>query len=203
MTTRPLAPALGRLAAPPSPAEFDDLRLALLDALVRIDGVDAIDEEWPRAWQEAMAAIRDRVIDGATAELEAAGRRSRYPGSRLAGALPDAQARERLLNRLLAEGIPVERLAGGPVDAEGIRRRGAALELAWDGAVAVAGGEAARWRALATRVAEWRRPWRPLIIAGAVVTSLGVAVALVLGGYLPAPAWFRGIVDRFWEVPWP
>jgi hypothetical protein len=52
-------------------------------------------------------------------------------------------------------------------------------------------------------VAEWRRPWRPVVIAGSVLSLAAVIVASWLGGQLPAPQWFDPVAAWFWELPWP
>jgi hypothetical protein len=199
MITRPLAPALGHLADPPSSAPFDDIRLVMLEELLVAPG----DQGWLMAWECAATAIRDRVVASAREEMLAAGRRSRYPTQQLASMLPSDEAADGLLHRLLAEGMPLERLEGSSLDAAGWRGRGAAIEVAWDGAVRIGVAERGRWRGAAAGVAGWRRPWRPLVIAGSALVLAATLLAAVLGGFLPAPRWFAPVVDAFWEVPWP
>jgi hypothetical protein len=125
------------------------------------------------------------------------------PSAALAELQPSAEAAERLLQRLLAEGMPLEVLEPAAVDAATDRRRGAALEAAWEGAVGVATAEAARYRQVAERTLAWRRPWRPLVMAGAAITIVALVIAAMIGGLVPAPDWFVPVIDWFWSWPWP
>lgn len=151
----------------------------------------------------AAMALRDAVTSEARTRLERAAVESRYPADLLRAELPDAAAADRLLQRLLAEGMPLEQLEGEVASPELTRRRGAALESAWEAAVQIANAESARYRALAARIAAWRRPWRRLAIAAGVATVLALVVAAWIGGYLQAPGWFTPVVDWFWGLPWP
>lgn len=200
----PIATALGRLAAPPGAAPWEQIRLDLLDTLVRAKAGDAPPPTaWADAWQAAATRLRDAVLDDAVASLTAAARHSRYPAKRLALLLPDTEQADILLQRLLAEAMALEALAAAGESAEINRARGAAIEGAWEGAARLATSERIRWRAAADRVAEWRRPWRPLVIAGMVLLCVTLVVAAWLGGQLPAPQWFDPVGEWFWELPWP
>ncbi|MDX2206807.1 MAG: hypothetical protein SFU57_04120 [Gemmatimonadales bacterium] len=200
----PIATVLGRLAAPPSAAPWEQIRLDLLDALVRAKAGEAPPPAaWTDAWQIAATELRDQVLDDAVAALNAAARHSRYPAKRLALLLPDSEQADILLQRLLAEAITLEGLAAAGESAEVNRARGTAIETAWEGAARIATSERLRWRAAANRVAEWRRPWRPVVIAGSVLSLAAVIVASWLGGQLPAPQWFDPVAAWFWELPWP
>ncbi len=200
----PLAPALGRLAAPPRDGAFEQIRLALVDTLVAAHGEGQLDGgAWLAAWHGAVTAIRDQVVADARARLARAAARSRCPDGRLQALLPDDDAADRLLQRLLAEGIPLEELESEPVTAESTRRRGAALEAAWDAAAELATRVAAEHRLAAERVLAWRWPWRPLVIAASLVVLLASIVAAMLGGLLPSPERFEPVIDWFWRLPWP
>jgi hypothetical protein len=199
----PLAPALGRLAAPPTARPWEAIRLELLDAVVTAGaGGGMTPEACEAAWATAAAALATAVEGDARATLEAAAARSRYPARRLAPLLPDAEQHDILLQRLLAAAIPLERLAAAPATDATLRARGAALEGAWDEAVRIAQAESARWRGVASQVAAWRRPWTPVIAAGSVVLLLTVVVSTWLGGQLDAPGWFAPIATWFWGLPW-
>lgn len=197
-----LATTLGRLAAPPAAQPFDAIRLDLLDQLVTGHSHAPGHDAWAGAWERAATALRDAVIADARAGLHAAALHSRYPARKLAAIGPDPEAAEALRHRLLAEGMRLETFEGQPADAPTDRRRGAALEEAWGGAVRIALTEALRWRSAAGRIAAWRRPMRPFW----ALTALGLAVSIVvagwLGGQLPAPAWFRPLHDAWWSLPW-
>lgn len=201
--TNPLDAALGRLGAPPSPAPFDEIRLAMIDTLLVERRTGAGHEPWQRAWHRAATLIRDTVLEDARASLRAAAAHSRYPSRRIAALDPDDETAEILRNRLLAAGMPLEQFEGAPADAETDRRRGAALEQSWDGAVQVAVADAARWRSIAAEVASWRRPMRPFWMV--VIAALGITavIAAWLGGQLDAPAWFAPVRDWWWGLPWP
>lgn len=200
----PLAASLGRLGAPPRRTAWEPIRLAMVDRLVEAHAAGRLDgAAWLAAWHEAAAAMRDEVVRDAQARLERAAVHSRLPGERLRELLPDDRAADRLLQQLLAEGIALEQLEPEPESAATTRRRGAALEAAWEAATAVADQEAARHRLEAERVLAWRRPWRPLVIVATVAGLVALTVAAMIGGYLRAPGWFEPVVEAFWRLPWP
>lgn len=202
--TAPLSADLGRLALPPRAAPFEAERIALLDHLIQ---AEARGELTPAAWEaalaERLAAVRDQVLATGTAAVRAGAARSRYPESLLRERLPSAEAGDALLHRLLACAMPVEALAEQGDDPAARRARGAALEGAWEAAMAVAAAEGAALERRGVEVAAWIRPVRPRI---AVVLALALLLALTsawLGGQLPAPPWFAPIHTAFWSLPWP
>ena len=200
----PLAPALGRLGAPPADSPWDAIRLDMVHALVTAHADGALDgPAWLAAWAAAVARLRDQVLGDAASRLHHAAMRSRMPANRLEPQLPDAVEADRLLQRLLAEAVALEALEEGGDDPALQRRRGAALEQAWDAAVNLARTESGRYRQRAARIAEWRRPWTPLVLAGGIGGCLALLAAAMIAGVLPAPAWFRPVVDAFWSLPWP
>lgn len=204
MNTSPVAPALGRLAAPPRGRPHDPTRLALVDQIVALNSRERLDgDAWLAAWEQAARALRDHVIAEAEARIDRAAARSRYPAGRLAEARPDADAADSLLNRLLAEGAALERMAGPERDDALTRMRGAELEAAWGAAVRLADAELMHWTGVARDIENWRRPWRPFVIIAAVLLSLAVVIAALLGGLVPAPGWFTPVSDWFWSLPWP
>ena len=199
-----LAPALGRLAHPARQAPFEVIRLALVDTLVSARAGGQLDGgAWLAAWQRAMEAIRDEVMSEATGTIDAAARRSRFPAARLAQLRPDPEAAEILLNRLLAEGEPLERLDGAASDDAMTRARGAVLQAGWDAAIRIAVAERGHWAGVARDIEQWRRPWRPLVIAGLLTLAIVTVLAAMLGGVIPAPTWFQPVTDWFWGLPWP
>jgi hypothetical protein len=135
--------------------------------------------------------------------LREAATESRYPARRLTALLPDAETADALLHRLLAEGMPLERFEGLPDDDPTRRARALALEAAWEGAVVVAGSEAARWRGRAAVVRGWQRSRRPLWVASGVLLTVTIVLAGWLGGEIPAPEWFRPVAEFWWSLPWP
>lgn len=204
MSAAPVAPALGRLAAAPRGRLHDPTRLQLVDRIVAANTARQLDgSEWLAAWQAAAAALRDQVIAEADARLAAAAVRSRYPSAKLAAARPGPEAAASLLHRLLAEGVMLERMAGPENDASITRARGAALEAGWGAAVRLADAELAHWSGVARDIEQWRRPWRPFVVVASCIVLVVAVFAAMVGGLLPAPAWFAPVTDWFWSLPWP
>ena len=202
--TPDLAADLGRLADPVGSTPFDDVRFALLDALITAKGAGQLEHAvWQDAYEGAARSLRIRVIGDAEAALRSAADHSRFPARRLEALVPDAEVADALLQRLLAQGMPLERLEGAPDDTDTRRARALAVSAAWEGAASVSVADAARWRAVADEVAAWRRPMRPFWIAVGVLGVMALVVAAWLGGQLPAPAWFAPVRDAFWRLPWP
>ncbi len=197
-----LATTLGRIAAPPAAHPYEAIRLDLLDQLVTRHAHAPGHDAWAGAWDQAATALRDSVIADARARLHAAALHSRYPARNLAAIEPDPEAAEALRHRLLAEGMRLETFEGQPVDAQIDRRRGAALEEAWGGAVRIALTESLRWRSAAARIAAWRRPMRAFWALAALALAVSILVAGWLGGQVPAPGWFRPLHDAWWSLPW-
>lgn len=194
---------LGRLAMPPVARPWEAIRLDLLDTLVTRRTEAGLPQHLcTTAWATAAAALASAVVEEAGRAITAAAAHARYPDRRLAPLLPDAEQHDMLLQRLLAAAIPLERLADAPETTATHRARGAALEAAWDEAIRIAQTETVRWRGVAARVAAWRRPWTPVIIAGGVVVLLALIIAAWLGGQLDAPEWFTPIATWFWGLPW-
>lgn len=159
-------------------------------------------QAWEETFGAAVRSVRLRVLADAEQMLRAAAAHSRYSARRLQAVLPNAEAADILLNRLLAEGMPLERFEGLGDDPVSRRARGAALESAWDGVVRVAAAETARWRAVANQVTAWRRPTAPLWGLSIGLLLVVLLVAAWLSGEFPAPGWFRPINDLWWRM-WP
>jgi hypothetical protein len=110
--------------------------------------------------------------------------------------------------RLSAAGIRFEAasarmLPGAGEWDEQFRRAVGALEEAWSGLVAVAREELGTWESRIAEVRQWQRPWARLVVAGVTALILAALAGLVLGGYLPAPAWFRPVAEWVWSLGWP
>jgi hypothetical protein len=203
-TSAPLAADLGRIAAAGVASPYDDVRLALLDALLVAKRDSQLDHEiWQAAFEHAARSLRMRVLEKAERELRAAAAISRYPSGRLATLLPDAEGADALLHRLLAEGMPLERFEG-LADTDATRHdRALAIEAAWEGAVTVAALESSRWSARGQEISAWQRSRRPLWIASGVILTVAIILAAWLGGQLPAPDWFAPVARFWWSLPWP
>ncbi len=195
---------MGRLADPAGSGAYDDVRLALLDALVTAKGAGRLEHAaWQEAFEGAARSLRMRVVGDAEAALHAAAAHSRFPATRLRRLLPDAEAADALLQRLLAEGMPLEQLERANADSSAHRTRALAIAAGWEAGVRVARSDAARWRALADEVARWRRPMGRFWAGSVVVALLALLLAAWLGGQLPSPHWFAPVRDAFWRLPWP
>ena len=201
--TAPLAAELGRLASPAQAGPFDDVRLALLDAIIAAKAEGRMDQQaWEDAFGGAVRSMRLRVLADAEQMVRSAAAHSRYPARRLQALLPNAELADSLLNRLTAEAMPLERFAGLGDDPVSRRARAAALEQAWEGAVGVASTETARWRTLAMQVAAWRRPTGMLWTLSILIVLVALVLAAWLSGTIASPRWFRPINDMWWRL-WP
>ena len=201
--TTPIAPDLGRLAAPARPVPYDDVRLALLDAIVAAKAAGHLDQQaWEDALGGALRSLRLRVMAEADQMVRTAAAHSRYPSRRLQALLPDAEVADALLNRLSAEAMPLERHEGSGDDPVSRRARGAAIEMAWEGAVRVAGAETARWRTIAMEVAAWRRPTGVLWTLSFALLLATLIVAGWLSGAIASPGWFHPTNTLWWRL-WP
>jgi hypothetical protein len=197
----PLGPALGRLARPPQGSADDGLRLTLVDRLIQSEPLGGGD--WVRIWRETATEWAGAVLEEASDSLRRAATRSRLPGARLAALLPDPESHHVLVERICAEAMALEDLAGEPFGAATTRRRGATLAAAWEGAAALVAAERARWRERADTIGAWRRPWRPLVVTALMLLSAAALAALWIGGWVPTPSWFQPVVSAFWDLPWP
>jgi len=182
---------------------FDEVRLSLLDAVIAAKAAGRLDQlAWEEAFGGAARSLRMRVLADAEQMLRAAAAHSRFPARKLQALLPNADAADSLLNRLLAEAMPLERFEGLGDDPVSRRARGAALDAAWEGAVRVANGETARWRASALQVEAWRRSTTPLWVGTVGFLMVALLVAGWLSGDIPSPRWFHPINDFWWRL-WP
>jgi hypothetical protein len=157
---------------------------------------------WEAAFAAAARSLRVRVLGESEQSLRAAAAHSRYPTRRLQARLPDEAAAEKLLNQLLAAGIPLERLDGLADDPVSRRARAAALDSAWEHAVAVAIAETARWRGISATIALWRRPTLAVWLVSMLLFGTAVVLACWLSGVVPSPNWFHPINDFWWRL-WP
>jgi len=166
---------------------------------------------WLAAWEAAVRQAAARVTAALDGEIERAARRVR---------MPPRQRRRRLLTGSEKRAIAARLAAGGEafvaaldaLDRAGLLVRDAGvlektLHAEWQDALRAAARRLeAAWLALETAVAEERRRWavetdaiarwRPSlwpVIVGLTPLAAGLIwLGLVLGGYLPAPAWLAG-----------
>lgn len=227
MSLPELGPLLGSLTSPAVPdgaaPDLDRVRLAMVTALFehgaaarqlfqqgdtegarRRIGAAAWIEIWDDTAKRSAALLMKQVEQ----DLRDAAMRSRYPKQRLARELPSAEDRAVLAARLSAAGLGLEAAAPLLDDPDAawdpaVRRVAGELEQAWQRLLETAQTERSRWSARARSVAQWKRPWWPLLVGTGIALSLGVWTGLVLGGYLPVPGWFLPVAEWFWSLPWP
>jgi hypothetical protein len=171
--------------------------------------LDAVSRRaWLSAWEGAVRRASDHVTAALDGEIERAARRVRMPRGRRRRRLLTGPEKRAIAARLAAGG---ETLVAA-VDAldttaarvreasvldkgahaewqEGLRTAARRLEAAWLALETQVADEERRWAAEIDVVARWRPSLWPLV---ALWTPLAVALVwlgLVLGGYLPAPAW--------------
>jgi hypothetical protein len=220
-----LGSLLGGLISPPgekSPVEasFESVRLDLLTALFDRAGaarelLRTGDEPgarsalggplWLEAWEQAVTAAARAVSAEIERRIREAAAETRFPPKRIAARLPDAEERRVLAARLSAAGIGLEaaiELLSEPSRpwTETLRRVAGELEAAWDQLLITARTELERWEPRATAVRGWRRSWRPLTIAAAILLPLATWMGLILGGYLHAPGWLRPFTNWVWNL---
>src|SRR5947209_4567116 len=171
--------------------------------------LDAVSRRaWLGAWETAVRRAGERVTAALGGEIERAARRVRMPRRLLRRRLLTGPEKRAIAARLAAGGEPLV-AALDALDAVATRVREAsvldkAAHAEWQEALRTAARRLeAAWLALETQVADEHRRWADEIDAVArwrpslwplvtLWTPLGVALVwlgLVLGGYLPAPAW--------------
>lgn len=228
-----LGPSLGKLVSgTPRPAHWvplDEIRYRLVGRIIEGAGearrLAASDERaatvaalgravWQEAWDEAVAAVAQSVLDRITQHLEAEARAVGMGRRRRNRAALNAAERRRIAARMGAAGTNLimvldnlERCGRGAVEATGLERdvvtdwqeglKAAArqLEAAWLALEAAIDAEEQSWRRRADEIARWRRPYWPVLLVGAVTIVIAVWLGLVFGGYGTAPGWFRAV----WE----
>lgn len=222
-----IGPLLGGLVTPTPEhvtpvAGLDQVRLDLVSAILAsagaararlADGDTAGAEEalgpqvWRSAWDRAVAAAAERVLEEIAARLHQAAQVSRMSPRRLAARLPGDEDRRVLKARLSAAGIALEdaaaRLESGSLGGlEGLRRIAGELELAWAALAAAVRTELASWEPRIALVRSWRRGWTGFVIGSALALAASLWLGLVLGGYLPVPDWLYGFAQWAWGTGW-
>src|SRR5437773_3463860 len=163
---------------------------------------------WLGAWEAAVRRTGERVTAALDREIERAARRVRMPQGRRRRRLLTGPEKRAIAARLAAGGETLvaaldalDTAAARVREAsvldkgahaewqEGLRTAARRLEAAWLALETQVADEERRWAAEIDVVARWRPSLWPLV---ALWTPLAVALVwlgLVLGGYLPAPAW--------------
>lgn len=163
---------------------------------------------WLGAWETAVRRAAGRVADGLDREIERTARLVRMPrrrwrrrllagperraiAARLAtGAAPFLEA----LNRLVHATEAMQRATdadGDALDAWQEAQRVAArrLEAAWLALEDEVEAERTRWAPELDAIAAWRPALWPVVALWVPLAAVLVWLGLILGGYVPAPAW--------------
>jgi hypothetical protein len=171
--------------------------------------LDAVSRRaWLTAWEAAVRRAGERVAGALDGEIERAARRVRMPqGPRRRRQL--AGSEKRAIAARLAAGGEALVAALDALDAVALRVREASvldkeahaewqealrtaarrLEAAWLALEIQVADEERRWAGEFDAVARWRPSLWPLVALWTPLAVVLVWLGLVLGGYLPAPAW--------------
>src|SRR6266545_2548269 len=159
---------------------------------------------WLAAWERAVRRVAERLTQALDGRIERAARRVRLPRRRRVSA-----AERRAIAARLASGGEHFVAALDALDAAAARARQASvldkaahaewqeavrtaarrLEEAWLALEAEAAEEERRWAAEIEAVERWRPSLWPVFALWAPLAAALVWLGLVVGGYLPAPAW--------------
>lgn len=172
---------------------------------------------WRALWDQALAAVAGRTATAINEGFERAAAESRYSRRSLARQQVSSTELAAITARLGAGAISfeqalhrLEELAGaaGASGASGeaaFGRWGEALtaaarqlETAWLALEEAVDREGKRWQPEIEKVRRWKRPKWPLWLISAVVIGVATWVGLVLGGFIPAPAWFHPVAEFWW-----
>jgi hypothetical protein len=195
-----LATRVMELAGEARAASAREDRDRVLDAVSR--------RAWLAAWEAAVRRAGERVTAELDGEIERAARRVRMPRGPRRSLLLAASEKRAIAARLAAGGETLV-AALDALDAVGARVREASVldkgaHAEWQEALRTAARRLeAAWLALETQVADEERRWAgeidvvtrwrpslwPLVVLWTPLSVALVWLGLVLGGYLPAPAW--------------
>jgi len=171
--------------------------------------LDAVSRRaWLGAWERAVRRAGERVSAAVDAELEHAARRVRMPRLLRRRRLLSPSEQRAIAARLASggEGLiaaldALDAAAAQARDAnvlgkaahaewqEALRAAARRLEAAWLSLEAGVADEQRRWAGEVEAVARWRPPLWPVLALGVPLAAALMWLGLVLGGYLPAPAW--------------
>jgi len=195
-----LATRVMELAGEARAASAREDRDRVLDAVSR--------RAWLAAWEAAVRRAGERVTAALDGEIERTARRVRMPRGPRRRLLLAASEKRAIAARLAAGGETLV-AALDALDAVGARVREASVldkgaHAEWQEALRTAARRLeAAWLALETQVADEERRWAgeidvvtrwrpslwPLVVLWTPLAVALVWLGLVLGGYLPAPAW--------------
>lgn len=163
---------------------------------------------WLASWEAAARRVGERVTAALDAEINRAAHRVRMPaGARRRRRL--APAERRAISARLAAGGETLVAALDVLDAAAARVRAASvldkdahadwqdalrtaarrLEVAWLALESAVAEEERRWEGEIAAIGRWRPPLWPLMVVWVPFAVVVMWLGLVIGGYLPAPAW--------------
>lgn len=219
-------PALGRLVLPGEVGGVAGLlapvRIALVTRVLTAAGearkaILAGDEPaaraalqpsvWAALWDQAAeesAALLTAEVDG---RITAAAVSARMPARRVDRHRVTPQEHRAMHARLGAVAGALLRTAASLDEMSGAAWANQALatarrlESAWGDLVRVAARELAEWEADVQAVAAWKRARWPLWAFSGTVLIVATCLGLIVGGYLPVPAFLRPFAE-FWWTRW-
>ncbi len=163
---------------------------------------------WGAAWDQAVRRAAKRVADALDAGFSQTARQVRMPRRRLRRHLLTNAEKRAIAARLGTGGATfvaaldaLDAAAARAADAsvlekdahadwqEALRTVARRLEAAWLALEAEVEEERFRWMSLSEALAAWRPSLWPIFVFWIPLATLLVWLGLVLGGYVPAPAW--------------
>jgi hypothetical protein len=160
------------------------------------------------AWEAAVRRAAERVTTALDGEIERAARRVRMPGRERRRRLLTGPEKRAIAARLAAggesfvaaldvlEGAGVRARDAGVLDKtmhaewqDALRAAARRLEAAWLALETAVAEERLRWAVETDAIAQWRPALWPVILLWTPLAAGLIWLGLVLGGYLPAPAW--------------
>ncbi len=198
---------------------LDDIREELATRVLELGGEGRVVERartlevtgrraWAAAWDHAVRRAAARVADALDAEIARTAQQVRLPRRRLRRHLLTNAEKRAIVARLGTGGGPfvaaldeLEAAAARAADAsvlekdthaawqDALRTVARRLEAAWLALEAEVEAERERWTPEIDALSAWRPTLWPIFVVWIPLAALLVWLGLILGGYVPAPAW--------------
>jgi hypothetical protein len=198
---------------------LDDIREELATRVLELGGEGRVVERartlevtgrraWAAAWDHAVRRAAARVADALDAEIARTAQQVRLPRRRLRRHLLTNAEKRAIVARLGTGGGPfvaaldeLEAAAARAADAsvlekdthaawqDALRTVARRLEAAWLALEAEVEAERERWTSEIDALSAWRPTLWPIFVVWIPLGALLVWLGLILGGYVPAPAW--------------
>ena len=168
---------------------------------------------WAAAWDHAVRRVAARIADAIDAELSRTAQRVRLPRRRLRKLLLTGGEKRAIVARLGTGGgafvaalDELETAAARAAEAsvlekdahaawqEALRTVARRLEAAWLALEAEVEAERRRWQPEIDALATWRPRLWPVLVAWIPLAAVFLWFGLVMGGYVPAPAWLAALL---------